>query len=159
MSEPAADRPEMPGYGILPATEGSGLIDWTEAVRRLTVSHDYWCATVRSDGAPHVGKDPAAPHRSQAHGGTLQRGRIGCTLTTDDAADPVVVEGVAEQVTDRSAIVPFLDAVNAKYDAGLTADFLDPTVNASFAVRPVRAFGLTHDDFPGSPTRWTFPER
>ena len=81
-----------------------------------------------------------------------------CTLTTDDAADPVVVEGIAERVTDRAAIEPFRAAVNAKYDAVLTAEFLEPAVNASFAVRPVRAFGLTHDDFAGSPTRWTFTE-
>jgi hypothetical protein len=51
---PAADRPVMPGYGVLPADQGSGLIAWAEAERRLTVSHDYWCATVRPDGAPHV---------------------------------------------------------------------------------------------------------
>ena len=54
MDGPAADRPFMPGYGVLPETEGSGLIAWAEGERRLTVSHDYWCATVRPDGAPHV---------------------------------------------------------------------------------------------------------
>ena len=53
-AEPAADRPFMPGYGVLPATEGSGLMPWAEAERRLTASHDYWCATVRPDGRPHV---------------------------------------------------------------------------------------------------------
>jgi hypothetical protein len=71
----------------------------------------------------------------------------------------VVLEGVAERMTDRAAIVPFLDAVNAKYDADLTADFLDPDVNGSYAVRPVRVFALNHDDFTGSPTRWRFPAR
>jgi hypothetical protein len=81
-----------------------------------------------------------------------------CTLTTDDAGDPVVVEGVAERVTERAGIVPFLDAVNAKYDADLTEDFLDPAVNGSYAVRPVRVFALTHGDFTGSPTRWSFPD-
>jgi hypothetical protein len=30
----------MPGYGILPATEGGGLIPWAEAERRLTLAHD-----------------------------------------------------------------------------------------------------------------------
>ena len=29
------ERPYMPGYGILPANEGSGLIPWAEAERRL----------------------------------------------------------------------------------------------------------------------------
>ena len=50
MAGPAPDRPWMPGYGVLPADQGSGLLPWTEAERRLTGSHDYWCATVRPDG-------------------------------------------------------------------------------------------------------------
>jgi hypothetical protein len=49
-----ADRPFMPGYGILPADVGSGLLPWAEAERRLTVSHDYWVATAWPDGRPHV---------------------------------------------------------------------------------------------------------
>jgi hypothetical protein len=81
-----------------------------------------------------------------------------CTLTTDDAQDPVVVEGSAVQVTDPAGIAAFLEAMNAKYDAGMTVDFLDPAVNGSFAVRPERAFALSHDDFVGSPTRWRFPD-
>ena len=54
VGEPAADRPFMPGYGVLPADQGSGLLPWAEAERRLTASRDYWCATVRPDGRPHV---------------------------------------------------------------------------------------------------------
>jgi PPOX class probable F420-dependent enzyme len=166
MAGPASDRPWMPGYGVLPADQGSGLIPWAEAERRLSVSHDYWVATVRPDGRPHVmpvwgvwldgrlwfssglrsrkARDLAADPR--------------CTLTTDDAQDPVVVEGSAVQVTDPAGIAAFLEAMNAKYDAGMTVDFLDPAVNGSFAVRPERAFALSHDDFVGSPTRWRFPD-
>lgn len=161
---PAADRPVMPGYGVLPAAEGSGLIAWAEAERRLNVSHDYWCATVRPDGAPHVMPvwgvwlDGAlwfsSGLRSRKARNLAAEPR--CTLTTDDAADPVVVEGMARQETDRAALERFVGAMNAKYDAGMTLEFLDPAVNGSYAVHPVRAFGLTHGDFTGSPTRWTF---
>jgi hypothetical protein len=38
----------------------------------------------------------------------------------------VVLEGVAERVTDRDGIARFLDAMNARYDAGMTLKFLDP---------------------------------
>ena len=162
---PRADRPFMPGYGVLPETEGSGLITWAEAERRLTVSHDYWCATVRPDGAPHVMPVWGVWLQERLWFSSSLQSRKArnldadprCTLTTDDTQNPVVVEGVAERVTDRGAIEPFRLAVNAKYDADLTADFLDPAVNGSYAVRPVRAFALSHDDFTGSPTRWRFP--
>ena len=33
--EPAPSRPFMPGYGILPASEGAGLLQWEWAVERL----------------------------------------------------------------------------------------------------------------------------
>ena len=165
MKEPAADRPFMPGYGVLPPDQGSGLIPWAEAERRLTVSNDYWCATVRPDGRPHVtpvwgvwldgGVWFSSGLRSRKARDLAVEPR--CTLTTDDAPNPVVVDGAARQVTDTAGIAAFLDAMNAKYHSGMTVEFLDPQVNGTFAVRPERAFALTHDDFTGSPTRWTFP--
>ncbi len=166
MVEPVADRPFMPGYGVLPATEGSGLIPWAEAERRLTASHDYWCATVRPDGRPHVMPVWGVWLRERLWFSSGLQSRKArdlaeeprCTLTTDDAQNPVVVDGIAHQVTDPGGIAAFLDAMNTKYRAGMTADFLDPRVNGTFTVRPERVVALTHDDFTGSPTRWTFPD-
>jgi PPOX class probable F420-dependent enzyme len=154
----------MPGYGILPADRGSGLLSWDEAERRLTRSHDYWLATVRPDGAPHVMPvwgvwldgsvwfSCALASRKARNLAADPR----CTVTTDDARDPVVVEGVADRLTDPASIEAFVAAVNVKYDAGMTPDFQDPAVNATFAVRPGRAFALSGADFTGSPTRWMF---
>jgi nitroimidazol reductase NimA-like FMN-containing flavoprotein (pyridoxamine 5'-phosphate oxidase superfamily) len=155
----------MPGYGILPADRGSGLLPWAEAERRLLASHDYWCATVRPDGWPHVMPvwgvwldgtvwfSSAVGSRKVRNLDAEQR----CTLTTDDARDPVIVEGVAERVADPAVIRAFLAAVNAKYGSALPEEFLDPAVNATIAVRPVTVFALSGADFTGSPTRWRFP--
>ena len=116
VEEPVADRPVMPGYGVLPAGQGSGLIAWAEAERRLTVSHDYWVATVRPDGRPHV--MPVwgvwlGGHVWFSSGLRSRKARNlaadpRCTVTTDDAQNPVVVEGPAEQVTDRAGIAAFV---------------------------------------------------
>ena len=155
----------MPGYGILPADQGSGLIPWPEAERRLTVAHDYWLATVTPDGAPHVMPVWGVWTDGRLWFSSGLRSRKArnlaadprCTVTTDDARDPVVLEGVADRTTDPGAIAAFVAAVNAKYEAGVTVEFQDPEVNGTFAVRPVRAFALSGADFPGSPTRWRFP--
>jgi len=155
----------MPGYGVLPADQGSGLLPWSEVERRLTVSHDYWVATVRPDGRPHVMPvwgvwlDGGVWFSS---GGRSRKARNldaddRCTVTTDDTQNPVVVDGVARRVTDRGGIATFVDAINAKYGGGVTMEFLDPAVNGTFSVRPTWVFALSHDDFSGSPTRWTFP--
>jgi nitroimidazol reductase NimA-like FMN-containing flavoprotein (pyridoxamine 5'-phosphate oxidase superfamily) len=164
VDEPTADRPFMPGYGIRPAGEGSGLLPWAEAERRLSVAHDYWLATGRPGGWPHVMPVWGVWLGDRLWFSSGLRSRKArnlaadprCTVSTDDARDPVVLEGLAERVTDPDRIAAFVAAVNAKYDAGMTTEFQDPAVNGSFAVRPVRAFALSGADFAGSPTRWTF---
>src|ERR687885_452744 len=53
-SDPPASRPYMPGYGIVGPTEGSGLLPWSWAEQRLVASRNYWLASGRPDGRPHV---------------------------------------------------------------------------------------------------------
>jgi PPOX class probable F420-dependent enzyme len=154
----------MPGYGIKGPDEGKGLLPWSWAVERLAASRNYWVVTVWPDGRPH-----AMPVWGVWDGGALWfssslRSRKvrnvaadpRCVVTTEDAAEPVVIEGSAAIVADSDAIARFADVMNAKYEAGMTVEFLDPAVNATIRVRPRWAFAIAHDDFIGSPTRWVF---
>jgi Pyridoxamine 5'-phosphate oxidase len=162
--EPTADRPYMPGYGIAPAVGGDGLLPWSWAEERLRASHDYWVATVRPDRAPHlmpvwgVWLEDAAWFSSGRRSRKARNLEAGsrCSLSTDRAHQPVVVEGPVRRVTDRDDIARFLAASNAKYDADYDIDFLDPDVNGTYRLRPEWAFALDEDDFSGSPTRWRF---
>src|ERR1700731_1334237 len=49
---PQATRPYIPGYG-LPKSK-KGLLQWKWAEERLKKSRQYWIATTRPDGRPHV---------------------------------------------------------------------------------------------------------
>ena len=80
-----------------------------------------------------------------------------CAITTDNAHEPVVIEGEAEVIDDLSAIRAFTDRSNQKYRTDYPLEFFTQPSNACFRVRPLWAFGLTESDFTGSPTRWTFP--
>lgn len=80
-----------------------------------------------------------------------------CTITTDNAYEPVVLEGEASRIVDRATIGAFATELNRKYKTDYSVDFFNPTDNACFRVRPAWAFGLTEADFTGTPTRWTFP--
>jgi hypothetical protein len=77
-------------------------------------------------------------------------------VTTEDANSPVVLEGTAELIKERASLATLLEVMNDKYDTSYEMDLLDPSINAAFRVRPTWAFGIRHDDFAGSPTRWTF---
>ncbi len=163
--EPQAARPYMPGYGILPPDGGTGLLSWQEVEPRLAQSHDYWVASAWPDGRPHVMPvwgvwDGAAlwfssSGRSRKIANLTHDPR--CVATTDDALDPVILEGTAEVVVHEDAIGRFLELLNAKYDVDYPLDFLDPAVNATVRVLPHTAFALLQSDFLGSPTRWRFP--
>ena len=157
------DRPYMPGYGVQAPTEGTGLLPWSWAEERLVASHDYWLASVWPDGRPHVMPvwavwlDGALWFSS---GGRSRKARNlladpRCTITTDDATNPVVVEGTAERVTDRAQLEAGLAAENAKYGTDYGEELI-VAENPWFRVRPHWVFGLASDDFTGSPTRWRF---
>ena len=164
-AEPIASRPYMPGYGTLPATEGSGLLPWSWALERLIRSHDYWLATTTPDGAPHLMPVWGVWHAdalwfSSANGSRKARNvsaESRCSLATDNPVEPVVVHGRARRVTGAHELSVMLTAENAKYGTSYGADMVDPAVNSVFALQPVWAFALDSRDFAGSPTRYTFP--
>jgi hypothetical protein len=159
-----ASRPYMPGYGIQPADAGTGLLPWAWAEAKLLSSHDYWLGSNCPDHRPHLMPvwgiwSSEALWFSCSAGSRKARNLVAdgrCTAATDDALNPVVLEGLAELrigADDRRA---FLDAMNTKYSVDYGLDFLDGVANVLFQVVPHTAFGILHDDFTGSPTRWTF---
>jgi nitroimidazol reductase NimA-like FMN-containing flavoprotein (pyridoxamine 5'-phosphate oxidase superfamily) len=162
MAGPRADRPFMPGYGI--ASSDEGLLPWAWAEERLVGSRNYWVASVRPGGRPHVmpvwGVWANAELTFSSSLGSRKVRNLHadprCTVTTEDAARPVVLDGEASIVTDLEQIAGFLTAMNGKYETSYGLDFLDPEVNATVAVRPYWAFALDDDAFNTSPTRWTF---
>ena len=166
MSDPRASRPYMPGYGIVGPDEGRGLLPWSWAEERLIASHDYWVATVWPDGRPHVmpvwgiWHDESVWFSSSARSRKARNLRADprCVVTTDNAIEPVVVEGVAEVIRELGAIQELVSRVNIKYSSDLTVEFLNPEVNATFRVRPRWVLSLNDKEFTESPTRWVFED-
>jgi hypothetical protein len=154
----------MPGYGLLGPDEGMGLLPWSWAEERLATSRNYWVVSLWPDGRPHIMPVwglwyDGAFWFSSSKGSRKARNLTAnphCSIATEDAANPVVVEGTAELVTEPEALASILASENTKYDTSYTIEMLDPAVNSAFRVRPLWAFGLSQDDFTGSPTRWIF---
>lgn len=152
----------MQGYGLQDA--GDRLKPWSWAVERLTESHNYWLTTVRPDGRPHAmplwglwldGRFYFSTGRQSRKSRNLAA-NPGCIVCTENAAEAVIVEGVAEVITDHTALRPFYDGYKAKYGWDVEQE---PFVNEPvYAVRPQVAFAMIEKDFIESATRWIFDE-
>ena len=103
---PLTERPQIPGYGI--SKSKTGMLPWKWAAKTLTESREYWILTVRPDGRPHamiiwgLWFDGAFWFGT---GGKTQKARNlsrnpNCVVGTQNAAEAVILEGVAELVTD-----------------------------------------------------------
>lgn len=157
--EPAASRPTMPGYGLLPPEAGRGLLPWAWAEDRLRGSHNYWLATVRLTG-PHLVAvwGVWSTGRLWFSTGKLSRkarnlaDNSSCVVATERADEAVIVEGLAESIDDQGAIDRIVLAYEEKYAMGF------PPHDPVFAVRPTLAFGFVEhtDEFAGAATRWSF---
>jgi len=54
-SQPKADRPFAPGYGIVGAADGKGLLPWPWVARKMNRCRTFWLATIHAGrGSPHV---------------------------------------------------------------------------------------------------------
>lgn len=161
MTQPRASRPNMPGYGILDAESGKGLLPWSWATERLAKAKNYWLATTRPDGNPHVMPvwgvwlDDAfyfsTGTQSRKARNLVENPKCGMGCELGD--NQIVLEGIAELMSDAELRRRFAEAYAGKYEWD-TEGFDEPF----YAVHPTAAFGFStaSGEFVASATRWLF---
>ena len=150
----------MPAYGVVPADEGEGLLQWSWAEERLRDARTYWISTVRDDGAPHSAPvwalwfdDAVVFSTSSASRKASNLARdTRCAVGVEQGNDAVVVEGVVSPLRS-SRRDDYCQAYLAKYAFDIT-EMPDPL----FVVAPRVVFGFIDDAdrFAATATRWTF---
>jgi hypothetical protein len=153
----------MPGYGILDAAAGRGLLPWSWAAERMTSSHNYWIATTRPDGRPHVMPVWGVWLEDGFYFSTGKNTRKAqnlaadprCVVCAECADEAIIVEGVVEPVDDASVYDRFANAYVAKYDWPVEQD-----TAPAYVVRPRVAFAFIEnaEEFAGAATRWRFSD-
>jgi nitroimidazol reductase NimA-like FMN-containing flavoprotein (pyridoxamine 5'-phosphate oxidase superfamily) len=158
------------------AVDATTALRWDEACTCLAETHDYWLATIRPDGRPHVRPVLAvwvdsALHTTSSPAARKSRnlGRDArCTITTHTYGLDVVVEGSAAKVGNEAKLHRVADAYRAKYgwpptvrDGAFDAPYGAPTAGPPpyevYEVTPVVAFGFgTDETMAPRSTRWTF---
>jgi nitroimidazol reductase NimA-like FMN-containing flavoprotein (pyridoxamine 5'-phosphate oxidase superfamily) len=157
-SQPKADRPFAPGYGIVGAQEGKGLLSWTWVARKMNRCHTFWLATIHAgSGRPHVMPVWGVWVADAFFFSTGRKSRKGqnlaansaCTVTNDDGEEAVIIEGMATQVDDAAELERVASSYKKKYK-------MDPRSMGEpiFRVKPSRVFGFVEKTFPKSATRW-----
>ncbi|WP_219469871.1 pyridoxamine 5'-phosphate oxidase family protein [Nonomuraea rhizosphaerae] len=156
------------------SVEGATPTPWAEAREQVEGAQTFWLSTVRADGSPHVTTLLAVWQDDVLHFCTgpgeqkalnLETNRR-CALTTgasslSEGLD-VVVEGVAEQVTDQERLKRLADAYEAKYgsewhfDVGEDSFLQQGGLRALvFGVAPVKVLAFRKGDH-SSQTRYRF---
>jgi hypothetical protein len=162
VSEPRADRPHVPGYGIPDTTEG--MLDWAWARERLERAIVYWLATTGNDGAPHVIPIWGAwvDGRWYVEGGPTrwqrnlrENPRLAIHIEIGD--EVVIVEGTAvERVAPAPVLADTILAGFAKYR--VARDYQAEAANWAdgglWELRPTIAFAWS--TFPTDMTRFRF---
>jgi nitroimidazol reductase NimA-like FMN-containing flavoprotein (pyridoxamine 5'-phosphate oxidase superfamily) len=145
-----------PGYGT-PRTP----LAWSEVRARLEEAKNYWLATVRPDGRPHVvpldgfwladafyfgGSDETVKHRNLNHDARA-------VMHLEDAASVIIVEGTCEElVPDESLAAELSKQSRAKYGYGPhPATYAKP---GNWRLRPATV--LAWNRFPEDATRFRF---
>jgi general stress protein 26 len=156
---PKASRPFMPGYGL--PTASKGMIPWKWAQQRLARSHNYWIATTKPDGAPHVmlvwgiwvgGAFYFSTGRESCKAKNL-RANPRCTICTEKSREAVILEGTVKEITDSAQIKKLGIHYLKKYNPWK----LDPSLGPVLAVHPTRIFALDEKSGLNTATRWLFP--
>lgn len=144
------------------SARGDGPLDWGHAEERLEGARNYWIATTRPDGRPHVAPVWGVWVEGSLYFGTGRRSVKGRNLAhspelvvhLESADDLVILEGEVEEVRDRGAFDAIDVAYRAKYNMGVTEAGDDGAV--WYVVRPRKAHAWLEGDFPNTATRWLF---
>jgi hypothetical protein len=165
MIEPKASRPYWPDSLENPKDATTGLKPWSWALERLEKSHNYWIATSRPDGRPHLmlvwgiwWQDAfwfsTGPSSRKAKN---LAANSACAIGTEKADEAVILEGITEEIKDRAVWKTVSQEYDCKY-GGNVLSMLESSGGNVYRVQPRIAFAQDEhaENFVESVTRWIF---
>ena len=161
MSEPRITRPYMPAYGVPASLEGARPWNWGE--ERVASSRNYYVATTRPDGRPHLMPVWAVWLDGRLYFSTGFEARKAknlaanpyCVIATEGADEAVILEGTAARTYDRDVIMAASKLYKAKY-----GEPMSEAIGGIWEVRPSKGFAFVSSEaeFSAAATRWMWDE-
>ena len=155
---PKAGRPYMPGYQMM-FRKGVDSLSWAWAVKRLSGARNYWLATVRGDGRPHVMPVWGIWFENAFYFSTGPRSRkarnieknMNCVVCPENAADAVILEGTVRKASlNGTSLRRIFEDYEKKYNWEM-----DDSEGSFYRVQPKKIFGFVERG-ASNPTRWSF---
>jgi general stress protein 26 len=154
--------------------EVAAVTPWAQAQKQLADTHNYWLATVRPDGRPHVmplfavWSDGSLYFTSNESARKAKNLALNphCVITVAGEGLDLIVEGEAQKVRDEATLQRIADLYHAKYgwlvtvsEGAYDAPFGAPSAGLPpyelYQVDLTKAFGLGTEE-PFGATRWRF---
>ena len=162
--DPESGQPRMFGGHLEPVR-----LPWKWAAERLTRARNYWIATTRPDGQPHsrpvwgIWLDDTFYFSTGSLAASNLVTRPAITVHLESGSQVVIIEGVAEPVSDIVLVEQVVSLYNQKYNWNVDPYNLP---GPFYAVRPQVAFGWHFDESElnpestglGTATRWRFKQ-
>ncbi len=158
---PTPGRPAMPeGYGLA-AAEKFEPISWEWVEEQLSSARNYWVATTRKSGAPHVapvwglwldGRMMFATDAKSAKAKNAVRNPA-CSVHLESGDEVLILNGSLERVTDAGLLEQFNSAYDMKYGLNPESGSDEAPV---FALNADAVLAWLETDFPNTATRWKF---
>jgi hypothetical protein len=164
MLEPKPSQPYWPDALDKPASSAS-LKPWSWALEHLEKSHNYWIATSRPDGQPHLMVVWGIWWQEALWFSTGARTRKAknlaanprCVIGTEKADEAVILEGTVQVISDRAVWKQLIEIYNRKYGGDL-GPLLEGSGSLVYRVAPQTVFAQDEhaENFTEAVTRWTF---
>lgn len=165
--EPETSQPRM---FTIPGPLEPARLPWTWAVTQFEEACSYWIATTRPDGRPHsrpvwgIWLDETFYFNTVSSASRNLATNPAITVHLESGSRVVIIEGVAETVSDPALVQRLVSLFSRKYHGIVESNWLAEPFHA---VHPHVAFGWLADAsgrdggayFQGTATRWRFPRR
>ncbi len=161
---PKAGRPRLTkGYGV-DRRATKGVLPWSYVTKRMASARNYWVATARPDGCPHVtpvwglwledrfcfATDP----KSVKARNVRENPAVSVHLESGD--EVVILEGAMRRMDDSGLLKHFVEEYEAKYKFRPNPDSPDHGI---YYLEIAAAFAWREKDFTKTATRWAFGKR
>lgn len=168
----SADRQPVAELDAPYSSQGATATDWARTSDELDTAEIFWLSTVRADGRPHVTPVIAVwaggamhfctgPEEQKAKNIAANAPCAVITGTNEWRGLDVIVEGVAEPLTDHAELQELAGRYEAKYGSDWHFDVADGAFAHDagqalvFRVAPSKVWAYERDE-PGGATRYRF---